>query len=134
VDLRALVNGYAMANISIATPAHPVPLPAGTAHELAAAVGAALANVAQHCGPEAHAWVLVESTDDAVTVTVRDDGPGIAAGRLDRAAADGRLGVTQSIRGRVRDLGGTVTISTAPGEGTEVELRVPHANRLRSIS
>ena len=43
-----------------------------------------------------------------------------------QAAADGRLGVAQSICGRVRDLGGTVEVHSVPGQGTEVELRVPH--------
>ena len=33
--------------------------------------------------------------------------------------------VAQSIRGRIRDLGGTVTISSGAGGGTEVEIRVP---------
>jgi signal transduction histidine kinase len=125
VDLRTLLNGYASGTVSIAAPAHPVPVAAATAREVAAAVGAALSNVALHCGPDARAWVLLEADDDAVTVSVRDEGPGIPPGRLDEAAADGRLGVAQSIRGRVRDLGGTVAITSAPGQGTEIELRVP---------
>ena len=58
-----------------------------------------------------------------MTVTVRDDGPGIAAGRLAQAAEEGRLGVAQSIRGRIRDIGGTVTITSAPDAGTEVDAR-----------
>lgn len=41
----------------------------------------------------------MEDWGDEVIVTVRDDGPGIAAGRLDQAAGEGRLGVAQSIRG-----------------------------------
>jgi signal transduction histidine kinase len=128
VDLRPLLAHLTTATVSLATPAHPVPLPAHAAHELAAAIGAALTNVRQHCGPDAPAWVLVESDNEAVTVSVRDDGPGIPAGRLTEAATDGRLGVAQSIRGRVRDLGGTVTITSAPGQGTEVELRVPRSS------
>ena len=63
--------------------------------------------------------------DSSVLVTIRDDGPGIPRGRLDEAAAAGRLGVAQSIKGRIRDLGGTVAYTSAPGQGTEVELRVP---------
>jgi signal transduction histidine kinase len=125
VDLRSLLTRLAGAGVSLATPADPVPLPPRVAEELAAAVGAALANVTDHCGPDARAWVLVEDDGDAVTVSVRDDGPGIPAGRLDRAAADGRLGVAQSIRGRMRELGGAVAIMSTPGQGTEVELRIP---------
>jgi len=51
--------------------------------------------------------------------------PGAMSRALVQAARDGRLGVAQSICGRVRDLGGTVDVHTAPGQGTEVELRVP---------
>jgi signal transduction histidine kinase len=129
VDLRPLLARLAGAGVSLATPADPVPLPPRVAEELAAAVGAALANVTDHCGPDARAWVLVENDADAVTVSVRDDGPGIPAGRLDRAAAAGRLGVAQSIRGRLRELGGAAAITSTPGQGTEVELRVPKGAR-----
>jgi len=125
VDLRGLLGRYATADVSLAAPAHPVWLPAGRAAELVEAVGAALSNVSCHAGPGARAWLLTEQDEDAVTVTVRDDGPGIAAGRLEEAAAQGRLGVAQSVRGRIRDLGGTVVITSEPGQGTEVELRVP---------
>lgn len=124
-DLRVLLSPLAAATVSVAAPATAVRLPRHAARELAAAVGAALDNVRRHCGDGARAWVLVEDEDTAVTVTIRDDGPGIAPGRLAAAATAGRLGVAQSIRGRVRDLGGTVHISSEPGEGTEIELRVP---------
>ncbi|GAA3757894.1 DUF5931 domain-containing protein [Plantactinospora mayteni] len=123
VDLRSLLGRYASATVSIAAPATPVSLPAGVAAELAAAVGAALDNVARHGGGQG--WVLVEDDPDAVSVSVRDDGPGIPPGRLAEAAGQGRLGVVQSIEGRVADLGGTVRISSTRGEGTEVELRIP---------
>jgi len=59
-----------------------------------------------------------------VLVTVRDEGPGIPEGRLTEAADEGRLGVAQSIYGRMRDLGGSAAI-TSTSVGTEVELRVP---------
>ena len=96
-DLRTHLTGLATAAVHIAVPAEPVALPAHHALELAAAVSAALDNVHPHAGP----------TDerDAVRVSIRDDGPSIAEGRLVEAAAAGRLGVAQSIRGRVNDLG-----------------------------
>jgi signal transduction histidine kinase len=124
-DLRELLAGYASTGVSLSAPATPVLLPGHEAHELAAAVGAALDNVRRHCGAASRAWVLVEEDAGDVVVSVRDDGPGIPPGRLAAAAADGRLGVAQSILGRVRDLGGTTEITSRPGEGTEIELRVP---------
>jgi signal transduction histidine kinase len=125
-DMRELLAVAARSpHVHLATPAEPVLLPAVAAQQLAAAVGAALHNVRHHVGAEADAWVLVEDTDDEVIVTVRDDGPGIAAERLAEAESQGRLGVAQSIKGRLRDLGGVATITSAPNEGTEVELRVP---------
>lgn len=128
-DLRALIAPYAGARVTVAAPAEPVPLPAHAAREVAAAVGAALDNVTRHAGPQAHAWILVEDEPDAVLVSVRDDGPGIPAGRLADAEREGRLGVAQSIRGRLRDLGGSAELVSVPGQGTEVELRVPRAVR-----
>jgi signal transduction histidine kinase len=110
--------------ISVATPAEPVLLPSPVVAELVAVVEECLANVTRHVGPDAPAWVLLESLPDRVEVSVRDEGPGIPDGRLAAAEAEGRLGVAESVRGRVRDLGGTATLSTG-SFGTEWELCVP---------
>jgi len=125
VDLRALLARHAGARTSLAEPGAPVELPRPAARELAAAVGAALDNVREHAGAEARAWILVEDEPDEIVVTVRDDGPGIPEGRLAQAEGEGRLGVAQSIRGRLRDLGGSAELISVPGQGTEVELKVP---------
>jgi signal transduction histidine kinase len=124
-DLMALLGPRASAEVSVAGPADPVRLPDRVARELAAAVAAALDNVVQHCPPGTKAYVLVEEEPGAVTVSVRDEGDGIEPDRLARAASQGRLGVAQSIRGRIADLGGRVHITSAPGEGTEIEMTVP---------
>ncbi|MET7284964.1 DUF5931 domain-containing protein [Streptomyces sp. NPDC005573] len=125
VDLRTLLAPYAGARVSLAEPGAPVPLPPAAARELAAAVGAALDNVRAHAGAEARAWILLEDEPGEIVVTVRDDGPGIPEGRLAQAEGEGRLGVAQSIRGRLRDLGGGAELISVPGQGTEVELKVP---------
>ncbi|MFE9627170.1 MacS family sensor histidine kinase [Streptomyces sp. NPDC006527] len=125
VDLRPLLAPFAAARVSLAEPGAPVLLPPAAARELAAAVGAALDNVRRHAGEGARAWILVEDEPDAVIVTVRDDGPGIPEGRLAQAEGEGRLGVALSIRGRLRDLGGSAELISTPGQGTEVELTVP---------
>ena len=126
-DVRVQLDRFASATVTIATPASPVMLPGRVAEELIAAVASALDNVAQHAGADARAWVLLEDDPEAVTVTVRDDGAGFDAGTLDRAATAGRLGVAQSICGRLRDLGGRADIRSTPGEGTQIEMRVPRA-------
>ena len=124
-DLRAALSRHAADRITVSCPAEPVLLPAELVTALEAAARAALDNVRRHAGAQARAWVFLEDEPDQVTVTVRDDGPGIAPDRLAAAQADGRLGVSSSIRGRIEQIGGTVDIVTAPGEGTEIELRVP---------
>ena len=129
VDLRTLLAPRAGAKVGLADPGAPVLLPPPAARELAAAVGAALDNVARHAGPDARAWILVEDWPDEVIVTVRDDGPGIPEGRLAQAEGEGRMGVALSIRGRLRDIGGTAELISIPGQGTEVELKVPRAPR-----
>jgi len=128
-DLRSLLAPHAGSRTSFAEPGAPVLLDPATAAELAAAVGAALDNVRVHAGEEARAWILVEDWPDEVIVTVRDDGPGIPEGRLAQAEGEGRMGVALSIRGRLRDLGGTAELVSVPGQGTEVELKVPKVSR-----
>jgi signal transduction histidine kinase len=124
-DLRDQLNGLASPSVEFSGPLDPVPVPAASAVEIFAAVQAALDNVRQHAGPDARAWILLEEEDDGVRVTVRDDGAGFDVDRLRMAARSGRLGVEQSIRGRIHDLGGTATIKSRPGIGTEVELWIP---------
>ncbi|MCX4663278.1 MacS family sensor histidine kinase [Streptomyces uncialis] len=124
-DLRPLLTPHAGSRVTLSEPGAPVLLAPGTARELAAAVSAAMDNVRRHAGEDARAWILVEDEPDAVIVTVRDDGPGIPEGRLERAEGEGRMGVALSIRGRLRDIGGTAELFSVPGQGTEVELRVP---------
>lgn len=124
-DVRELIARHSSESVTIAAPATPVRLPSQAANELAAAVTSALDNVRDHCPAETRVWLLVEDHGDEVIVTVRDDGPGIPAGRLAEAAAGGRLGVAQSIEGRIQELGGAATITSIDGQGTEIELRVP---------
>ncbi|WP_415950820.1 MacS family sensor histidine kinase [Streptomyces sp. KLOTTS4A1] len=124
-DIRSLLSSYAGSRVTLSEPGAPVLLPPAAARELAAAVGAALDNVRTHVGEDARAWILVEDWTDEVIVTVRDEGPGIPEGRLAQAEGEGRLGVAQSIRGRLRDIGGGAELISVPGQGTEVELRVP---------
>jgi signal transduction histidine kinase len=125
LDLVQLLSALQTAQVHVSVPGTPATLPADTATEVLAAVEACLSNVRHHVGRDAEAWVLLEELRDCWVVSVRDDGPGIPEGRLEASAADGRLGVRQSVVGRMHDLGGTATLHSAPGQGTEWELVVP---------
>jgi signal transduction histidine kinase len=114
LDVAELLARVRTPLVTVAVPADPVPLPAPAAGEVVAAVEAALDNVRRHVGPTAPAWILVE-----------DDGPGIEAGRLAAAEAEGRLGVRQSIVRRVEAVGGSAGCETGAGLGCEWTLTVP---------
>ncbi|MFX0574197.1 MacS family sensor histidine kinase [Nocardia nepalensis] len=130
VDLRPLLTVHATPSVFVSTPGEPVPVGRWAAGEIAAVVANALSNVALHAGAEAKAYVLLEDTGDELIISVRDDGVGIAPGRLAEAEAEGRMGVSRSIIGRIETLGGTAVLLTEEaggvGFGTEWEFRVPH--------
>ncbi|MCW2780969.1 MAG: hypothetical protein JWR35_1418 [Marmoricola sp.] len=128
-DLGEELSRLETASVSIALPGEPFPVPAAVALEVADIVGACLSNVRHHVGADAPAWVLLEDLGATWTVSVRDDGPGIPEGRLEDAVRDGRLGVAQSIQGRVADLGGTSELVTGPGLGTEWDFTFPKASQ-----
>jgi signal transduction histidine kinase len=124
-DLVQLLTELASSHVHVSVPGAAVMLPAERASEVVAAVESCLSNVRHHVGRDAEAWILLEELHDRWVVSVRDDGPGIPDGRLEESVAEGRLGVQQSIVGRLRDLGGTATVHSTPGQGTEWELAVP---------
>ncbi|RBM23696.1 ATP-binding protein [Prauserella sp. PE36] len=130
-DLRAALQLLATPRVQVSGPAGEVRLPATIVTELVAVTKEALSNVERHAGPSAKAWVLLEDLGEDIVLTIRDDGPGIPPGRLEEAEAEGHLGVATSIRGRVNDLGGTSTLETAPGAGTEWEIRLPRPRQRR---
>lgn len=90
------------------------PLPA-----LVQASREAMVNAAKHAGI-AEVSVYAEVEPGQVHVFVRDRGAGFDPATV---SAD-RHGLADSIRGRMERHGGTVTLRTAPGEGTEVQLAV----------
>jgi signal transduction histidine kinase/phage shock protein PspC (stress-responsive transcriptional regulator) len=80
----------------------------------------ALVNAAKYA-PDAAISVYAEVEPEQVTVFVRDRGPGFA---LDAVPED-RLGVRQSVIGRMTRHGGTAVVTSGAGEGTEVHLEMP---------
>lgn len=126
-DLAGALRLLAGSRVEVSVPATAVPLPAADVNELVAVTREALANTARHGGSGAKSWVLVEDLGEEVVLTVSDDGPGVDSGQLAGAQCDGRMGVSRSIRGRVADLGATLTLDTGPGRGTEWQVRLVRA-------
>ena len=94
------------------------PLDAQVAALLAAA-REAMVNAARHGGGEVS--VYAEVTDDDAEAFIRDRGPG-----FDLAAVpDDRHGLRESVVGRMERNGGSATVRSTPGAGTEVGLRLP---------
>lgn len=89
---------------------------------LVAAAREAMLNAARHAGGDVS--VYVEATSRSVDVFVRDRGPGVS---LD-AVPDDRLGIRESIIGRMSRAGGTATVrpgaSSGSAPGTEVHLHL----------
>lgn len=114
--------------VQVALPAGTVDVPVHVVDEMTAVVAACVDNVRRHVGVDAKVWILLDDLGGSVEISVRDEGPGIPAGRLAEAAAAGRLGITQSIRGRVEDLGGESRLETSE-HGTEWTFLVPKGSR-----
>ncbi len=80
----------------------------------------AATNAALHSGA-GEVSVYVECEAREAVAYVRDRGRGFA---LEKVPAD-RRGIADSIRGRIERHGGKATVTSVPGEGAEVEIRVP---------
>jgi signal transduction histidine kinase len=88
---------------------------------LLAAAREATVNAAKWSGASVIS-LFAEVEPGEVSLVVRDRGKGFDP----EAVPADRKGVAESIRGRMTRRGGTATVTTAPGEGTKVTLKMPH--------
>ncbi|MFJ9565377.1 PspC domain-containing protein [Streptomyces fuscichromogenes] len=85
----------------------------------------AMVNAAKYGGEGGAVQVYAEVEGRTVFVSVRDRGPGFD---LDSIPAD-RMGVRESVIGRMERHGGTARLRSVPGGGTEVELEMERAEK-----
>ncbi|MEU4132268.1 PspC domain-containing protein [Streptomyces wuyuanensis] len=84
----------------------------------------AMVNAAKYGGEGGPVQVYAEVEGRTVFVSVRDRGPGFDPD----AVPEDRMGVRESIVGRMQRNGGTARLRSVPGGGTEVELEMERAD------
>ncbi|HWJ85162.1 MAG TPA: sensor histidine kinase [Cellulomonas sp.] len=94
-------------------------LPVAVEAALVRVAQSALANVVQHADARTAA-VTLTYLDDEVFLDVVDDGRGFA-GRPDPTRGFGLV----AMGSRIQELGGTLTVESAPGDGTAIAVRLP---------
>ncbi|MFE6637921.1 sensor histidine kinase [Streptomyces tendae] len=100
------------------------PLPDRVQSALLRIAQGALANVREHAGASTAALSLT-LLDDEVVLDVTDDGHGFDPAEPSEDSAGMRGHGLPAMHARLRQLGGTLTVESAPGEGTVLSAAVP---------
>lgn len=93
-------------------------VPLSAAEALSAAAGEALRNVAAHAGVRSTVLTSRTGPSGGVKVTISDEGIGFDPDRVGPASS----GLRNSIRARLKDIGGGAEVISTPGQGTSVAL------------
>lgn len=120
-DIPALVASIREGGLEVSyvTTGTPRPLPIGAGLAAYRIVQEALTNVLKHAGPHVTAFVQLRWEDDALVVTVSDDGRGAAS------VGDGAgLGIAGMVE-RATVFGGALTAGPRAGGGYLVRARLP---------
>jgi signal transduction histidine kinase len=128
-DIMRLISGFQWRGLSVHVTGSGegiYRLAPATGRAFLDALAAALENVARHSQASVAEVELVYSPE-AVTIMVTDEGVGFDP----TAIADDRLGVRESIAGRIEAVGGTVQIWSAPGSGASIVMTVPITSVVR---
>lgn len=95
------------------------PMEAEKRHALFLAVREALNNIVKHSGASV-AWLRLLTSPRSLTVIIEDTGRG-----FDPAAAGDKGHGLDNYRERMKVCGGGFSLTTAPGEGTKLQFRIP---------
>jgi signal transduction histidine kinase len=90
---------------------------------LLAAAREATVNAAKWSGASVIS-LFAEVEPAEVSIVVRDRGKGFDP----ESVPEDRKGLAESVHGRMTRRGGTATVTSAPGEGTKVTLKMPRSN------
>jgi signal transduction histidine kinase len=105
----------------------PVELPTPYEVALLRIAQSALANTVRHAKAD-RAEITLSFMETSVSLDIVDDGAGFDVGAVRRSnasqASDGGFGLP-AMRARARSLGGTLSVESAPGQGTAVAITLP---------
>ena len=85
----------------------------------------ALRNVVSHSGAS-RVRLVASVTGNEARLIVDDDGRGFTPGQIEGTPGDGHFGL-RALAGLIADAGGKLSVLSAPGAGTRVEVRLPVA-------
>lgn len=133
-ELRRLAHGVRPARLDdglaaalrALVAASPVPVRLSVPAELRA--GEVAATTAYFVVSEAYANALKHADAASLAIEVAECGGALRVAVSDDGVGGARGGFT-SVRDRVASAGGELTVSSPPGGGTVVEVRIPHADR-----
>jgi len=83
----------------------------------------ALRNVISHSAAS-HVRLAARTSGNDAIIVVDDDGRGFTPGQIESKTGDGHFGL-RALAGLIADAGGKLSVLSAPGAGTRVEVRLP---------
>ncbi|HKU31795.1 MAG TPA: sensor histidine kinase [Arthrobacter sp.] len=110
-------------SINVQVTGEPRPVPAEVRHTLLRVTQSAAANIGLHADAK-HASVTLGYLPDAVTLDVYDDGRGFDPAAVPAPSEAGGYGL-RAMRQRVEQLGGQLSVESAPGDGTIIAAQMP---------
>lgn len=84
----------------------------------------ALTNIIKHSGAK-HAQILLTHANATLRLRIHDDGQGFDPAELSSPEKAGMSAGLRGMRDRAELFGGSIVLSSAPGEGTSVQLSLP---------
>jgi ligand-binding sensor domain-containing protein/signal transduction histidine kinase len=134
VDVLEAIRGLAEqtkrehgSEVTLKVAAEPLRMGTSAAHEILMTVREAVYNAVQHSGSH-RIEMTAQTQQDELTVRIADNGRGFDSTHT--AEQNGHFGLV-GMRERMKRLGGKLELTTAPGKGTVVTLRVGRMQRRR---
>lgn len=123
LDVGNEVSGQSETRFSLRLLGEPRPLRNDTCEETLAIIREAMLNAFRHADAEV-VWVTINYAPQALAVSISDNGRGVSERQIEERQKEGHWGIA-GMRERAAKLGVQLMVTSAPNNGTIVELEVP---------